>query len=559
MSSAPAPPVGPGLDDAQTAAVAHPAARLRILAPPGSGKTRVLTRRVAWRVAGGVGPSRVLVVTFTRRAAGELRRRLAALGVEGASVGTFHGLAMTQLRQRAVDQRRAEPKVLTDPGEALDHVAPGLDRSVRPSVLAEWAWAGARRVQADDYAEAARDARRPTLVDPGEIARLLGDYADWKTRRGLLDFDDLLAAWVAALRDDPEFGRAQRWRFRELFVDEFQDVNPGQLEVLETLLDDDTSLTVVGDPDQSIYGWNGAERGVLVGLDREVPGLETVELTTSYRCTRPVVEAAASVLGRTPPRTVRDGDEPILHEFADGDDERTGIVAVLTAARAAGREHRDLAVLTRTRAHADELRAACGAAGVPVAVPGSDDNGVVVATFHAAKGLEWPEVVLAGVEDGRVPHRNASSPDELDEERRLLYVAMTRAIDRLHLSWTEVRRTATSTVETGPSPWVSELRSAPTPTPPAPWRVELERCRTALGPHHQPAVRQRHAAVLAWRAELAEQARCLPEVIADDALVRSLAEDPPSDVADLGRRTGWGAASLDRYGGPLADALGMCG
>ncbi|MEO1062117.1 MAG: UvrD-helicase domain-containing protein [Actinomycetota bacterium] len=549
------PPAGPGLDDAQAAAVTHGGRLLRILAPPGSGKTRVLTRRVAWRVAGGVSPTRTVVVTFTRRAAGELSRRLAALGVQGAAVGTFHGLAMRQLRQRAADHRRPEPKVLTDPMVALDELAPDLDRSVRPAILAEWAWAGARRLHPEEYAPTATEAGRTSPVDPDRIADLLGAYADWKTRRGVLDFDDLLAAWVAALRDDPDFGRAQRWRFREVFVDEFQDVNPGQLAVVETLLDDDTSLTVVGDPDQSIYGWNGAERSVLVDLDARLPELETVELHTTYRCPRPIAEAAAAMLGREVPVAVRGGDEPTIHEFDDDDDERAGVVSILTAARAAGRDHGDLAVLTRTRAHADDLRSACERAGLPVAMLGSDDDGVVIGTFHAAKGLEWPEVVLAGVEDGRVPHRNAGSAEELAEEQRLLYVAMTRAIDRLHLSWTQVRRSASSVVETGPSPFVSGIRSATTPDAPAPWRVELERCRSALHVHHEPSIRRRHTAVLAWRAELAERARCLPELIADDALLRALATDPPADLAELGVRTGWGPASLDRYGPTLARAL----
>lgn len=136
---------------------------------------------------------------------------------------------------------------------------------------------------------------------------------------------------------------------------------------------------------------------------------------------------------------------------------------------------------------------------------------------------------------------------------------MTRAMDRLHLCWTHERRTPSSVVQTGPSPWVTGLRSAPPPTAPPPWRVELERCRSALDVRHEPDVRRRHAAVLAWRAELAEQARCLPEVIADDALVRSLAEEPPATFDELGRRTGWGAASLDRYGALLAAALEMCG
>lgn len=545
-----------GLDADQAAAVSHPSARLRVLAAPGSGKTRVLTRRAAWRVAEGTAPTRLLIATFTRRAAAELEARLRPLGVDGAAVGTFHGLASRQLRQRADDQRRARPRVLTDPGRALDDLEPSLRGGARLAVLGELAWAGARRLDPAGYVVAAEEGGRRPPLGIERSAALLERYAEWKGKRGVLDFDDLLAAWVAALLDDPEFGRAQRWRFREVLVDEFQDVNPGQLAVVEALLDDETRLTVVGDPDQAIYGWNGAEDALLRELPDRLDGVDTVELGTSYRCPRPIAAAAAGVLDRPCPSTVRDGAEPELHEFTDELAERDGIVSLVSAARASGSDHAEIAVLARTRQLADELAAALIGAGVAVA-EGDEATGVTVTTFHAAKGLEWDDVILAGVEDGLVPHRNAVLPPQLAEERRLLYVAMTRSGARLHVTWTAERSLRDGVVRTGASEWIGHLRGAPVPIAEAPWQVELDRCRSSLSRSMPAGARRRREAVLAWRTTVAATARCLPEAVVDDGTVRSLAADPPGSIDELAARTGWGPAALDRHGTELARALGV--
>jgi DNA helicase-2/ATP-dependent DNA helicase PcrA len=433
-----------GLSPAQRQAVTSPAAPLCILAGAGSGKTRVLTRRIAYRIATGQATAeRTMAVTFTRRAASELRRRLRALGVDGVAAGTIHSLAFAHLQRWWRDHDRPVPKI--------------IDNSFR------------------------------RLTD------------DEKRRRGVLDFDDLLVQFAEAVAADPAFAEAVRWFRRHLYVDEFQDVTPAQLGAVQAWLGDGTDLTVVGDPNQAIYGWNGADPRLLTDLSGRAT---TIRLDANYRSTAAIVRAAAAVLpDARPAPTEHDGPAPTVTGHATAAAEAAAVARGARLAHAPNTPWSSIAVLARTNAQLDVLAAALDAAGIPfrhagkVAMlnrpavrdaltrdhrhlralahdcldpadadalleladladefesltPGAGSaaflawlpttklgdplrrDAVELATFHKAKGLEWRTVFLAGVEDGLVPLPHGDPA----EERRLLYVAMTRAERALHIS-----------------------------------------------------------------------------------------------------------------------------
>ena len=301
-----------GLDDAQRAAVTSTAQPLVVLAPAGSGKTRVLTRRIAHRVAtGAADPRHVLALTFTRKAAGELDDRLRRLGLRGdVTTGTFHAVAWGTLRTRWADQGRAPLALLDRKGRLLTELAPstpGKDkRTVAADLATEIEWAKARMVTPDAYVEAVARARRKPSLKPEVVAEVYAAYETRKRRGGLVDFDDLLALVARALEEDESFASAQRWRFRHLFVDELQDVNPLQFRLLEAWRGDRYDVTAVGDPQQAIYGWNGADAGFLLDIHRWWPPAEVIELDRSYRSTPEILERRGRRAAQCPPTGPRD-------------------------------------------------------------------------------------------------------------------------------------------------------------------------------------------------------------------------------------------------------------
>src|SRR5437763_1234545 len=264
------------LNDRQREAVTTLVAPLAILAGAGSGKTRVLARRIAWQAAEGISdPRHALAVTFTRKAAGELSDRLGTLGVRrGATSGTFHGLALGQLRRRWRDRSEAVPALLERKSKILAPLLGGGPAvgAEAAEVAGEIEWAKARLIVPDGYEAAVVAAGRATPRPAGEIASLYGRYETEKARRGVVDFDDLLWRLADALEGDPEFAAVIRWRFRHLFVDEFQDVNPAQFRLIRLWLGDRRDLCVVGDDDQAVYGFTGADAGYLVHFARHFSG-----------------------------------------------------------------------------------------------------------------------------------------------------------------------------------------------------------------------------------------------------------------------------------------------
>ncbi len=477
------PSPDPLLDDltpSQRQAVTASSPTVCVLASAGAGKTRVLTRRIGYRVATGTAdPVHVLAITFTRKAAGELRERLNHLGlVRPVMAGTFHSLAVSQLKRWWADRRAPEPAVLDRKGRLLAELIvgrPGLQDVGVAELASQLEWAKARLVEPAAFAAAAAEARRELPADAEAIAALYSRYEDEKRRRRLVDFDDLLVRYSGALEGDSRFAAAQRWRWRHVFVDELQDVNPLQYRMLLALLGENDDLFVVGDPNQAIYGWNGSDPAFLADFPARWAATELVHLDDNHRSSPQVVAAASSVLGRkaTPVRSSQpDGPLPRLRCYPGEEAEAAGVAAQLLGAHARGLRWPQMAVLVRAHSQANAITQALHRAGIPLRAQApaenrelremeADDPGteaVTVCTFHRAKGLQWTAVWVCGLEAGFVPIAYASTAAAMAEERRLLYVALSRAERELYCSWARQRRASTGTMLwREPSPWLSAL------------------------------------------------------------------------------------------------------
>jgi superfamily I DNA/RNA helicase len=469
------------LTPAQHQAVTAPSPTVCVLASAGAGKTRVLIRRIGYRAtSGSADPGHMLSITFTRKAAGELRDRLGQLGLASpVTAGTFHALALSQLRRWWADRRSPEPALLERKGRLIAELVaerPGLKDAGIGELAGQLEWAKARLVEPGAFAAAASDAHRELPADAEAIAALYSRYEDEKRRRRVVDFDDLLVRYTGALEGDSRFAAAQHWRWRHVFVDELQDVNPLQYRMLLALLGNNDDLFVVGDPNQAIYGWNGSDPTFLANFPERWPAAELVHLDDNHRSSPQVVAAATAVLGRqaTPVRSSQpDGPLPRLRCYPSEEAEAAGVAAELLGAHARGVRWAQMAVLVRAHSQATAITQALGRAGVPMQalVPAEtqelrdeepDDptgtEAVTVCSFHRAKGLQWTSVWVCGLEAGFVPIAYASTSSALAEERRLLYVALSRAERDLHCSWARQRRSHNGVMLwREPSPWLAAL------------------------------------------------------------------------------------------------------
>ena len=369
-----------GLDDAQREAVTTRAVPLAILAGAGAGKTRVLTRRIAWQARHAhIDPGHTLAVTFTRKAAGELGDRLTRLGVRRqVAAGTFHAIALAQLRRRCEDHDRPMPKLLDRKARLLVPMLPGRggERALLAAEVAtEIEWAKARLVGADGYQAAAETARRDPPRPPAEIAVLFERYERERRRRGLVDFDDLITWCAHALETDAEFQAAQRWRFQHVFVDEFQDANPAQFRLVRAWLGDRPDVCVVGDGDQAIYGFAGADASYLTSFAEHFPGASVVRLGTNYRSSPQVVSAAAAVLTTSGERAAirssrPEGPLPEVRSYPSDEAEAEGVARALRRNHPPGTPWSAASVLYRTNAQSALFEEALRREGVPFRVRG---------------------------------------------------------------------------------------------------------------------------------------------------------------------------------------------
>jgi len=365
-----------GLDAEQREAVTCPASATIVHAGAGSGKTRVLTNRIAYRVAtGSAEASNVLAITFTREAASEMRRRLKSLGIGSApTVGTFHAVALALLRQRLVDLRQPVPNIVHN-RQALAVAAAGSHPlAERPrDLLVEIDWAHARMVSPADYLVVVKRSQRYLPGPIGDIANIYKEYETLKKRRQVIDLDDLIANVVREMNSDSNFADAVRWRFRHLFVDEAQDMNPLQFALFESIRGGRDDVFVVGDPLQAIYGWNGADRKIFDSLPEVISQPTLLKLPNNYRCTPQILEVARRVAQRTnEPVNIRatkdDGPAVRIFECADATIESAVVAAALWeyAPMGGAQPWQSCAVLVRTNNQIAPMIAALTKVNIPV-------------------------------------------------------------------------------------------------------------------------------------------------------------------------------------------------
>jgi DNA helicase II / ATP-dependent DNA helicase PcrA len=574
-----------------------------ILAGAGSGKTTTITRRVANQVAtGAFAASEILAVTFTDKAAGELRTRLEALGAGRVAARTFHSAALAQLRYFA-----AEPpgRILASKALLLRQIGNGLPGAYRfrpaGDLATEIEWAKNRRVAPRDY-EGSLDGHAPP-IPPDLMARVYREYERRKEASGALDFEDLLERAVRLFDDDEQAAATFRDRYRAFTVDEYQDVNLLQQSLLERWLGGRDELCVVGDDYQSIYGFTGASPAHLLAVPRRYPHALVVRLEQNYRSTPQVLELANGLVPRLggAEKTLRPvlaaGPEPELHGFADGAAEAA---AVASRIGGLGVPLEQTAILFRTNARSADFEDALYAAGLPfqgasllereaarqllrrlrgepreearrlalesgwvetfqdglgdreqtrqadlarlVGLAESFDGGaaefrawlderygkgaaggVNLLTLHRAKGLEFEAVFVVRVTEGELPIRRG----DVAEERRLLYVGLTRAKRRLSVTWAGK-----------PSRFLAELGVA---------TREQRRPQEELPPAF--------AALKAWRLERSKADEVPAYVVFHNSTLEEIAVRAPRTRADLATVPGVGPAKLARYGDELLSVL----
>ena len=520
MTQIPSDELLAGLDDAQRRAATCLDGPVRILAVAGAGKTRTITRRIAYGCATGKwNPRRTVAVTFTDKAAQEMQSRLRKLGAAEVTAATFHSLALSQLGRvwrdlvggdmpilmagpsshgpAGQDPEAPDPLALVT--DVVDSVSPAQSTSPREAqdVLSEIAWTKSELIPPEDYpAVCARTSRvPPAALDPKRMQSILLRYEQAKSERHAMDFDDILLILCHLIETSDEAAMMTRDTIGWLTVDEYQDVSPLEHRLVDLWLgagsrakstaSANRNICVVGDPAQTIYSFAGATSWYLLNFAREFAPLSAdVKLTTDYRSVPAIVGCANRVLGRSPqarnyvrlhPADVATSAAApaaatVLSAHAspglrfvrfDTDEQEARAVARRIAELTAGGEPGDeIAVLTRTNAQLDPFRAAMEEAGIPYrmrrdgavgaekpTVPRSIREAirrgsvsslpapVTLSTIHAAKGLEWNIVFVCGASDGLIPYSAAAGDEQIEEERRLLYVAVTRGRRRVLLSY----------------------------------------------------------------------------------------------------------------------------
>ncbi len=458
-----------GLDADQQRAVLSSAPLLAVIAGAGSGKTSVLTRRVAVRcLQGRADPMHTAVITFTRQAAGELRRRLRSLGLQDSIMaGTFHAISLSLLQQHWERIGRQPPTVVQDRRRLIGEVIGPRRTSLIDDLAVEIDWARARNLPARAYAQACGTSGRVSNASPGDVERVMVDIEALKVKRGVIDLDDLLSHVIDIARKDEEFASIMRWRLRHLYVDEAQDMNPLQRAVLDIWRGDRDDLTLVGDPSQAIYGFNGSDPAILRQLEDHFPGIEVVRLDTNYRCTPQIVRAGLSALAHldiSPPplRSARpDGPSVSIYGFDDETAEAQGVVRLLESAHGPLDSWRQFAVLARTNAQLGPIRSALESASIPIRANVSRSNDPLQRFIREVGDLPSRTRLAAWSRDAQLTdpfepedllHRD-DKPSENSEDTRKTHdtlVRVARAVDefladggsdgRSFLAWVRTQR-----------------------------------------------------------------------------------------------------------------------
>ncbi|MGW7515735.1 ATP-dependent DNA helicase UvrD2 [Streptomyces sp. NPDC054796] len=693
-----------GLDPEQREVATSLQGPLCVLAGAGTGKTRAITHRIAYGVRAGVlPPASVLAVTFTNRAAGEMRGRLRQLGASGVQARTFHSAALRQLQffwPRAVGgelPRLLERKVQLV-AEAAARCRIRVDRNELRDLTGEIEWSKVTQTVPEDYPAAVAKSSRDAPRDPAEIARVYGLYEQLKRERSVIDFEDVLLLTVGVLQDRQDIAETVRRQYQHFVVDEYQDVSPLQQRLLDLWVGDRDSLCVVGDASQTIYSFTGATPDHLLNFRTRHPDATVVKLVRDYRSTPQVVHLANGVLAQARGRAAEHrlelvaqreaGPEPVYREFPDEPAEAEGTAKRIRELIDSGVSPSEIAVLYRINAQSEVYEQALADAGVPYQLRGAERfferpevreagvalrsaarfgendtlldgavdlpsqvravlsgkgwtteppsgsgavrdrweslaalvrlaedfarakedatladlvaelderanaqhaptvEGVTLASLHAAKGLEWDAVFLVGLTEGMLPITYAKTDEQVEEERRLLYVGVTRARLHLSLSWS-LSRAPGGRASRRPSRFLNGLRpgSGPSgargagggggiergsggggrsrkrrgPVPcrvcgrslTAPGEMKLMRCEGCPSDLDEELFER----LREWRSGQAKQLGQPAYCVFTDKTLMAIAEIVPADRSALSRISGVGGRKLERFGD---DVLALC-
>ncbi len=596
-----------------------------ILAGAGTGKTRVISHRAAYATAtGAIDAKRALIVTFTEKAATEMRHRLTGLGLQQVQASTFHAAARRQL---AHFWPQIHGRNLPDVLDTKLHIIGPLTRQLpggyrftpAKDIADEIEWAKVRRQRPETYAP----EREPPI--PADIfARLWRNYESAKQRANRIDFEDMLTLAVELYERDPDAIGLVRRRYEWFSVDEYQDTNRLQEDLLRLWLGDRRDLCVVGDPDQTIYSFTGATSNYLTSFADRYADARVIRLSQNYRSTPQVLELANRlILGRELRSIGTDGPNPSLEAHANSDTEVAAVDASIRSLLADGVPVTEIAILVRTNAQLVAFEAALTGAEIPFTVRGvrffarpdvraaraalradasgrlsrivltawkrefgfdedgpagsgaeardrhaalttllavaraleaerpgatvedflaelarrdsaeadAGGEGVTLSTIHRAKGLEWDAVFIPQLTEGTLPIRQASDPAALAEERRLLYVAITRARRHLALSWSGRA-----------SRFVAELR------PGMPTRPRHTAPAThALTEADEPLLEK----LIEWRRNRARADGVPAYVVADNKTLAAVTARRPTSEAGLLGVPGIGQRKVATYGAEI--------
>ena len=607
-----------GLNPEQRRAVEAVRGPVCILAGAGSGKTTTITRRIANQVATGTFEAhQILAVTFTDKAATEMRGRLEGLGVDGVTARTFHSAALAQLRSLGLDPGKILPSKALMLRQIGNTLPPPYKFRPAGDLATEVEWAKNRRLTPETYLDGLGE--RVPAIPPDLMLRVFRRYEQQKADRDCVDFEDLLELAIRLFDEDPQALALVRERFRAFTVDEYQDVNLLQQTLLDRWLGDRDELCAVGDDYQSIYAFTGATAEYLLALPARFPKAAVVRLESNYRSSPQILALANTivpVLGgarKVLRATCADGPEPLTQSFGVRADETAFVVERVRALMSESVPHEEIAILCRTNArladfeepfHEEKIpfqgasllgreaarrllgrlrkvtstevavvvRAYAEEAGWVERPPdklgerelvrqadlgrlmrlaeefddgvrtardfvldleerfgsgGGERRGVHLLTLHGAKGLEFEAVFIPRVEERELPIRQAKKPEEVAEERRLLYVGMTRAKRHLTLTWSGK-----------PSRFLGELG------------IEIA-TRAAVEPD-DPL----YAALKRWRLERATADDMPAYIVFHNSTLAEIAGRRPRDLSELGAVPGVGPTKLERYGEDVLAVLG---
>lgn len=556
------------LNQGQAAAASHGRGHALVLAGPGTGKTSTLVARYSFLNARGVSPDAMMVMTFTSKAAEELKARLGDKRSDGAWIGTFHATCMRLLKRFFADIGLRQGFKVLDPAAQREILSSidlfwNADDGDLVDVIGRW------KDSMVDPDQAAADAHRKGSVPLGRAAEFYAAYEREIARRGDLDFSDLVTKALEALSKSGDASEFVKARIKHVLVDEFQDVNLSQVRLLSLLAEKGANIWAVADDDQALYGWRGGDVRFTVNFDETFKGAVQYNLSVNYRCDPAILAAANTLISNNqkrlpkklhPSRSHRPGTSVRIRGFATAEAEAEFIANGVEQAISKGIKPSAMAVLVRTSSVTPAVQATLEKRNIAFSLSGSvnfwdlpevravadllfaiesgssdevwrfkggkdivatmkgshpaqsaaavgrligdqppagvnaeraaqwsdaaeaaaslalshktaakfsayveemsargasgDEDGVAISSIHSAKGLEWTHVFVAGCEAAMLPHiRNKDK----EEERRLLYVAITRSKNSVDLSFVRSRFSKTQ----APSPFLSELSKSP--------------------------------------------------------------------------------------------------